>query len=45
MITKKKIGKRMHGLGCNMPAAMTKVHRLNYKGNLDQLKRCSEEFL
>ena len=36
MITKKKIGKRMHGLGCNMPAAMTKVHKLNYKGNLDR---------
>ena len=27
--TKKKIGKRTHGLGCNMlPAATTKVHKL-----------------
>ena len=26
--TKKKVGKRMHGLGCNMPAAATKVHKL-----------------
>ena len=44
-VTKKKIGKRTDGLGWRMPAATTKVHKLNYKGNLDWLKRCSETFL
>ena len=43
--TKKKIRKRTHGLGCNMSVATTKLHKLNYKGNLDRLKRCSESFL
>ena len=41
---KKEIGKRTHGLGWRMPAATTKVHKLNDKGNLDWLKRCSENF-
>ena len=27
-----------------MPAATTKVHKLNYKGNLDWLKGCSGFF-
>ena len=44
MVTKKKIGKRTHGLGCRMPVATTKVHKLNCKGNLDWLERCSESF-
>ena len=45
MATKKKNGKRTHDVGRRMAAAATKVHKLNYKGNLDWLKRCSENFL
>ena len=33
--TKKKIGKKTHGLRWRMSAATTKVHKLNYEGNLD----------
>ena len=44
MATKKKIVKRMHGLGWRMAVAMTNVHELNYKGNLDWLKRYFEKF-
>ena len=40
--TAKKIRKRIHGLGWRMPAAMTMIHKLNHKGNLDWFKRCSE---
>ena len=42
---KKIIQKRTHGLGWRMPAATTKIHKLNQKGNLDWLKTCSENFL
>ena len=41
-LQEKKIGKRMHDLEWRMPAATTKVHKLDYKGNLDWLWRCSE---
>ena len=34
----------MYDLGWRMRAAMTKVHKLNYEGNLDWLKRCSKDF-
>ena len=44
MVSKKKIGKRTYDLSCRMPVATIKVHKLNYKGNLDRLKRCSESF-
>ena len=44
-LQRKKKRKRTHGLRWRMPAATTKVHKLNYKGNLDWLKRCSENFL
>ena len=43
--TKEKIGERTHALGCRMPVALTKVHKLNHKGNLDWLKRCFDNFL
>ena len=43
--TRKKIGKRTHGLGWRMPLATAMLHKLNYKGNLDWLKRCSEDLL
>ena len=29
---KKKLGKRTHDLGLRMRAAITKIHKLNYKG-------------
>ena len=37
-------GKRTHGLRWRMPAATSKAHKSKYKGNLDWLKRCSEDF-
>ena len=40
----KKSEKKMYDLGWRMRAAMTKFHKLNYEGNLDWLKRCSEDF-
>ena len=43
--TKKIIRKRTYGLEWRMAAATTKIHKLSYKGNLDWLKRCSENFL
>ena len=43
--TKKKIRKRTHGLGWRMPAAASKVRKLNYEDNLDWLKRRSENSL
>ena len=41
----RKKEKRTHALGWRMFAAMTKVHKLNYKGNLGWLKICSQKFL
>ena len=43
--TKKKVGKRTHGLGWRMLATTMKLHKLNYKGNLKWLERCSENLL
>ena len=45
MTTKKKIGKQSHDFGWRMPEATTKIYKLNYKGDLDWLKRCLEHFL
>ena len=41
---KRKNWKKNDGLGWRMPADATKVHKLNYKGNLTWLKRCSKFF-